>query len=62
MWKYIFCPELEHEIDSFKKETVKVQEIKKRLKTDKEKLSQVGFEDLLKWPDSLCRSCRTSRG
>merc|ERR1719239_2115842 len=26
--------ELEHEIDSFKKETVKVQEIKKRLKTD----------------------------
>merc|ERR1711874_81415 len=32
--------ELEHEIDSFKKETVKVQEIKKRLKTDREKLSQ----------------------
>ena len=30
--------ELEHEIDSFKKETVKVQEIKKRLKTDREKL------------------------
>jgi len=32
--------ELEHEIDSFKKETVKVQEIKKRLKTDREKLAQ----------------------
>ena len=53
---------MEHEIDSFKKETAKVQEIKKRLKTDKEKLSQVVFDDLLKWSDTLCRSCRTLRG